>query len=118
MLPNIVKGFAGCNLLIVNAGVDSHIDDPLGGILTTEQMAKLDRIVFEGAREIGVPVCVSLAGGYQVGEDGIIDAVLRLHDTTLRIAWVIMATEEQNKNTFMFASSSLHAVSTCFSERR
>lgn len=48
-------------------------------------MAERDRIVFEVAREIGVPVCVSLAGGYQVAEDGSLDAVLRLHDETFRV---------------------------------
>lgn len=90
LLPTIIKSMTGTDLLLVNAGVDAHFLDPLGGILTTEQMATRDRIVFEVAREIGVPVCVSLAGGYQQDSDGSIDAVLRLHDTTFRTAWVIL----------------------------
>lgn len=81
-LPDIVRQFKDVQLLIVNAGVDAHIGDPLGGILTTEQMARRDRIVFEVASEMGLSVCVSLAGGYQKAADGSIDAVLRLHDTT------------------------------------
>ena len=85
-LPEIMAGFRGVDLLIVNAGVDPHIDDPLGGVLTTGQMARRDRIVFEGVRSLGVPVCVSLAGGYQKGPAGSIGAVLRLHDTTFRTA--------------------------------
>ena len=56
-------------------------------MLTTEQMARRDRIVFETAHEMGVPVCTSLAGGYQVARDGTIDAVLRLHDATFVAAW-------------------------------
>jgi acetoin utilization deacetylase AcuC-like enzyme len=86
-LPGIVKAFADVGLIIYNAGVDSHINDPLGGNLTTEQMARRDRIVFDVAREIAVPICTSLAGGYQVARDGSIDAVLRLHDATFVAAW-------------------------------
>lgn len=86
-LPDIMKEYADVGLIIYNAGVDAHINDPLGGNLTTEQMARRDRIVFGVAREIGVPICTSLAGGYQVARDGSIDAVLRLHDTTFVAAW-------------------------------
>jgi len=86
-LPDIVRDFADVGLIIYNAGVDSHIDDPLGGNLSTEQLARRDRIVFDVAREIGVPICTSLAGGYQVARDGSIAAVLRLHDATFVAAW-------------------------------
>lgn len=88
-LPNIVREFSDVDLVIFNAGVDSHLDDPLGGMLTTEQMARRDRIVFETAHEIGVPVCASLAGGYQAAPDGTIEAVLRLHDATFIAAWKV-----------------------------
>lgn len=86
-LPGIVREFGDAALIIFNAGADAHLYDPLGGMLTTEQMARRDRIVFETAYEIGVPVCTSLAGGYQVAQDGSIDAVLRLHDATFIAAW-------------------------------
>ena len=41
-------------LLIV--GGTSHVEDPLGGFLTTEQLALRDWRVFAGLRERGVPV--------------------------------------------------------------
>lgn len=88
-LSGIVEKFNDCDLIIYNAGVDSHINDPLGGNLTSEQMARRDRMVFEVARGIGVPICTSLAGGYQVAFDGTIDPVLRLHDTTFASAWEV-----------------------------
>jgi acetoin utilization deacetylase AcuC-like enzyme len=88
-LPDTVREFSDVDLVIFNAGVDSHLNDPLGGMLTTEQMARRDRIVFETAHEIGVPICVSLAGGYQAAQDGTIEAVLRLHDATFLAAWKV-----------------------------
>jgi acetoin utilization deacetylase AcuC-like enzyme len=86
-LPDIVRTFKGVDLLIYNAGVDPHIDDPLGGVLTTRQMTLRDRLVFKLAREMGLKVCVSLAGGYQVDEDGGIRKLLELHDTTFKAGW-------------------------------
>ena len=86
-LPGIVYAFQDVELIIYNAGVDSHVRDPLGGNLTTEQLARRDRIVFETAHAVGVPICASLAGGYQVAEDGSFDAVLNLHAVTFRAAW-------------------------------
>lgn len=91
-LPDIVRKFSDADLIIFNAGVDSHLNDPLGGMLTTEQLARRDRIVFETAHEIGVPICTSLAGGYQMAQDGTIEAVLRLHDATFSAAWKAVAT--------------------------
>lgn len=90
-LRDIVREFSDVDLIIFNAGVDSHLNDPLGGMLTTEQMARRDRIVFETAHEIGVPICASLAGGYQMAQDGSIEAVLRLHDATFIAAWNAVA---------------------------
>jgi len=86
-LPEIVRSFRGVDLLIYNAGVDPHIDDPLGGVLTTQQMALRDQIVFQTAKELGLKVCVSLAGGYQVDRNGNIDNLLALHDTTFKAGW-------------------------------
>jgi acetoin utilization deacetylase AcuC-like enzyme len=85
-LPDIVRRFDGIDLLIVNAGVDPHISDPLGGLITTRQMAMRDSIVFRVAADMNLPVSVSLAGGYQVDEHGNIDAVLKLHDTMFKMA--------------------------------
>lgn len=80
MLPSIVESFTRCTVLIYQAGADPHVDDPLGGWLTTEELAERDRIVFETARRIGLPVAWNLAGGYQTP----LRRVLDIHDNTLR----------------------------------
>ena len=87
-LPNIVNIFRDVDLLIYNAGVDSHIDDPLGGVFTTRQMAKRDLLVFKAAKQLDLKVCVSLAGGYQRDENGNIFKVLALHDATFKTGWM------------------------------
>ncbi len=90
-LPSIVESFAGCDVLLYQAGADPHIDDPLGGWLTTEQLAERDRIVFETAHRIGLPVAWNLAGGYQTP----LRRVLDIHDNSLRIcAHVFAATSD------------------------
>lgn len=80
MLPAIVESFADCDVLIYQAGADPHIDDPLGGWLTTEELIERDQIVFETAHRIGLPVAWNLAGGYQTP----LRRVLDIHDNTLR----------------------------------
>jgi acetoin utilization deacetylase AcuC-like enzyme len=71
-------------LLLYQAGADSHINDPLGGYLSTEAMRLRDDTVFKAARQAGVPVAWNLAGGYQRADDGSIRPVLDLHDNTLK----------------------------------
>ncbi len=78
-LPEVVRGFAGCDLLIYQAGADPHISDPLGGFLTTAELAERDRIVFSVAKSIGIPVVWNLAGGYQEPVIG----VLEIHRNTI-----------------------------------
>jgi acetoin utilization deacetylase AcuC-like enzyme len=86
-LPGKMAGYMnGCDLAIFNAGVDPHIDDPLGGYLTTEEMTQRDDIVLRTAFELGVPVALALAGGYQKGPNDSINAVLQLHDATFETA--------------------------------
>ena len=74
----------GADILLYQAGADSHIDDPLGGYLTTTQMRERDRIVFETCKKLGVPVAWNLAGGYQRDSAGTIKPVLRLHRATMK----------------------------------
>jgi acetoin utilization deacetylase AcuC-like enzyme len=74
------------DLILYQAGADVHIDDPLGGLLTSEQMAIRDRKVFEAARALQIPIAWNLAGGYQRDENETILPVLRLHEETYRIA--------------------------------
>ena len=68
------------DLILYQAGADVHVDDPLGGVLTTEQMILRDRIVFEAARLHSIPLAWNLAGGYQDP----IECVLALHLNTMR----------------------------------
>jgi acetoin utilization deacetylase AcuC-like enzyme len=82
-LPGIVGSFHDCDLLLYQAGADAHVDDPLGGWMDDEQLAERDRIVFEVAATIGVPVAWNLAGGYQKTADGGIEPVLAIHRRTM-----------------------------------
>jgi len=78
-LPEIIKNkFSGCDVVLFQAGADAHIEDPLGGSLTTEELRTRDRIVFETLREMDVPVAWNLAGGYQSP----IEKVLEIHNNT------------------------------------
>lgn len=73
-LPDLIEYyFSGSDAVLYQAGQDPHIDDPLGGWLTTEQLANRDRIVFETLRELHVPVVWNLAGGYQENFQRVID---------------------------------------------
>ena len=78
-LPSVVRSFTGYDLLLYQAGADPHIDDPLGGFLTTTELAERDRIVFSVAKEIGIPVVWNLAGGYQQP----LARVLEIHRNTM-----------------------------------
>ncbi len=71
------------DLVIFQAGADIHVDDPLGGLLTTEQMIERDRLVFEGCARYGIPLVWNLAGGYKRDAEGTIAPVLALHRNTM-----------------------------------
>ena len=82
-LPNLLTQFSDCDLVLYQAGADPHIDDPLGGWLTTDQLCRRDESVFGILREMAVPVAWNLAGGYQRDQQGSIRPVLTIHDNTL-----------------------------------
>jgi acetoin utilization deacetylase AcuC-like enzyme len=84
LVQQITRQFGDCNLLIYQAGADSHIHDPLGGYLSTAQMHRRDDIVFATCRQLHLPVAWNLAGGYQRDEQNSIRPVLNLHDNTLK----------------------------------
>ena len=67
-----------------------HVDDPLGGVLTTEQMIERDHIVFVAARASETPIAWDLAGGYQEP----LAKVVGLHVNTLRECVKAFATLE------------------------
>jgi acetoin utilization deacetylase AcuC-like enzyme len=70
-------------LVFYLAGADPHEGDRLGRLkLTSAGLAERDRRVFAACRERGVPVAVSMAGGY--GRD--IDITVGVHLRTLQTA--------------------------------
>ena len=79
-IPWIIDMMKGCDLILYQAGADPHIDDPLGGFLTTEQLKERDRLVFEHVSNLKIPVVWNLAGGYQ--DD--FQKVIEVHDNTMR----------------------------------
>ena len=86
-LESAIEKCGSCDVVLYQAGADPHVDDPLGGVLTTEQMSARDRSVFEGLGHL--PMVWNLAGGYQVvaGETQAqqIEPVLALHRETARL---------------------------------
>jgi len=66
------------DFLIYNAGADAHINDPLGGVFSTEDLQFRDQKIFELAKDRNIGVVVSLAGGYQH-----MDTVLEIHNNTM-----------------------------------
>lgn len=73
----------GADLVLYQAGADIHVDDPLGGRLSTAEMKQRDRIVFSKCKEFGIPCVWNLAGGYRRDINGSISPVLDLHRNTM-----------------------------------
>jgi acetoin utilization deacetylase AcuC-like enzyme len=62
-LPRVFA--SGPDIVFYLAGADPYERDQLGGLsLSKEGLRRRDRMVFAAARELGVPVVVTLAGGY------------------------------------------------------
>lgn len=76
----------GADIVLYQAGADAHIDDPLGGLLSTEQMRQRDRAVLAICQDLQIPLTFNLAGGYQVEPDGSIPRVIALHLNTFEEA--------------------------------
>ncbi len=73
------------DLVIYQAGADPHVNDPLGSVgLTTTQMRKRDRLVFDELRRRKIPVLFVLAGGYQ---EPIKEELMPLHVNTFEEAF-------------------------------
>jgi len=71
---------AHCDIVLYQAGADPHIDDPLGGFLTTTELAERDRRVFRNLHARQIPVAWNLAGGYQQP----LSKVIAIHRNTYR----------------------------------
>lgn len=82
LLPWVLNSYAiaGCDIVLFQAGADPHVDDPHGGALTGEQMARRDKLVFSKLKQLEIPVAWNLAGGYQTP----IQKVLDIHTATLK----------------------------------
>jgi acetoin utilization deacetylase AcuC-like enzyme len=67
------------------AGADPYREDQLGGLgLTMQGLARRDDVVFATLREAGVPVAVTLAGGYARQQEDTVE----IHCNTVRAAVV------------------------------
>ena len=81
-LPKVLNE-ARPDLVVYLAGADPHSSDRLGRLsLSFDGLARRDFLVIDQCREIGLPVAVTIGGGY--GEP--IDNTVVAHVTTARIA--------------------------------
>lgn len=70
-------------IVLYLAGADPYRDDQLGGLgLTLDGLRERDRTVHQACRAKGVPVAVTLAGGYAVNTDDTVE----IHCATVREA--------------------------------
>jgi acetoin utilization deacetylase AcuC-like enzyme len=62
-LPNVMAHAPQCVFYL--AGADPYEDDQLGGLrLTKDGLRQRDRLVIDSVRKAGVPLVITLAGGY------------------------------------------------------
>ena len=81
-LPRVLRDSAP-DVVVYLAGADPHEGDRLGRLgLTFEGLARRDHLVLEACREVGLPVCITIAGGY--GRD--VDDTVTVHVNTVRVA--------------------------------
>lgn len=81
-LSNLFACFSP-QLIIYLAGADVHEDDRLGRLsLTSAGLAERDRLVCQAAQDRGIPIAITMAGGY--GEK--IEQTVALHLQTVLIA--------------------------------
>ena len=81
-LPRVLAA-ASPDLVVYLAGADPHEGDRLGRMrLTFDGLERRDALVLEACRDIGVPVAITIAGGY--GRD--LDDTVRVHVNTVRVA--------------------------------
>jgi acetoin utilization deacetylase AcuC-like enzyme len=70
-------------IVLLQAGADPYADDQLGGLaLSLAGLEARDRRVIEGSASRGIPVVVTLGGGYARR----LEDTLRIHTTTCRVA--------------------------------
>jgi acetoin utilization deacetylase AcuC-like enzyme len=75
------------DLAIYLAGADPYFDDTLGRLaLTKEGLLERDRLVLEHCRSKGIPVAITMAGGYAKNVDDTVD----IHFRTVKLAAEMM----------------------------
>ena len=81
-LPRIIRTHAP-EIAFYLAGADPYREDQLGGLsLTMDGLRKRDDIVYDRVRAAGVPLAVTLAGGYALNPDDTVE----IHSNTVRAA--------------------------------
>ncbi|HET7459539.1 MAG TPA: histone deacetylase, partial [Gemmatimonadaceae bacterium] len=81
-LPRVISA-AAPDLVVYLAGADPHERDRLGRLaLTFDGLARRDAMVLESCREVGIPVAITIAGGY--GKR--VEDTVRVHLNTVRVA--------------------------------
>lgn len=77
------------DLLMYIAGADPFMEDQLGGLLLTlDGLARRDRLVIEKAVKSGIPVCITLAGGYSFN----VNDTVTIHMNTIKVAAEVLNT--------------------------
>ena len=81
-LPRVLNG-GRPDLVVYLAGADPHERDRLGRLkMSFEGLERRDAMVMEACREVGIPVAITIAGGY--GTD--VRETVAIHVATARIA--------------------------------
>ncbi len=81
-LPAVLVS-AAPDLVVYLAGADSHEGDRLGRMrLTFAGLERRDAMVLEACRDVGIPVAITIAGGY----GHTMDDTVRVHLNTIRVA--------------------------------
>jgi acetoin utilization deacetylase AcuC-like enzyme len=101
-LPAELTEFAP-DILLFQAGGDSHLEDPYVGPLSTLQMYERDKIIFDYCKAAKLPVAVSLSGGYQIDPDGGFTRQVRLHVNTIRAALRLPVVDDMTEDDVRFA---------------
>ena len=81
-LPGVLAS-ASPDLVIYLAGADPHEGDRLGRMrMSFDGLQRRDAMVLEACREVGIPVAITIAGGY----GRVLDDTVRVHLNTIRVA--------------------------------
>jgi acetoin utilization deacetylase AcuC-like enzyme len=82
VLPVVLRE-AAPDLVVYLAGADPHERDRLGRLnLTFDGLVRRDAMVLSACREVGIPVALTIAGGY--GRD--VTETVQVHVNTVRVA--------------------------------